>query len=163
MKIDKKRKRFLRQEFKEYEKTTPMTDDERAVLREWVKDGHSVHENGAMAVYEGGRPMDFLDVYRHDEEIRKALASMSYEEGSRYLLEEHGIDRDGIMTPKPPTYEELMKKANRLYRTCSLYWEVLVANDLRDEAYEYVREHIDEELPFELIDWDIVQQEAWNG
>ena len=43
MKIDKKRKRFLRQEFKEYEKTTPMTDDERAVLREWVKDGHSVY------------------------------------------------------------------------------------------------------------------------
>lgn len=51
--------------------------------------------------------------------------------------------------------EEWRKKANRLYRTCFLYWEVLVANDLRDEAYEYVREHIDEEWPFDSFDWDI--------
>lgn len=134
-----------------------MTEEERKILHEWVDDGNSVHENGAMACYEGGRPMDFLDVYREEEEIRRALNTMSYEEGSRYLLEEYGIDRDGVMTPKPPTYEELKKKANRLYRTCFLYWEVLVANDLRDEAYEYVREHIDEEWPFDSFDWDIAQ------
>ena len=101
--------------------------------------------------------MDFLDVYREEEDIRRALNTMNYEEGSKYLLEEYGIDRDSIMTPKPPSYEELKKKANRLYRTCLLYWEVLVANDLRDEAYEYVREHIDEELPFDSFDWDIAQ------
>ena len=110
-----------------------------------------------MASYEGGRPMDFLDVYRQEEEIRSALASMSYEEGSKYLLEEYGIDRDGVMTPKPPAYEELKKKASRLYRTCFLYWEFLVANDLREEAYEYVREHIDEEWPFDSFEWDIAQ------
>ena len=101
--------------------------------------------------------MDFLDVYREEEEIRHALASMSYEEGSRYLLEEYGIDRDGIMIPKPPTYEELKKKANRLYRTCFLYWEFLAANDLSEKANEYVRKHIDEEWPFDSFDWDIVQ------
>ena len=99
--------------------------------------------------------MDFLDGYREEEEIRQALDTMSYEGGSRYLLEEYSIDRDGVMTPKPPAYEELKKKANRLYRTCFLYWEVLVANDLREEAYEYVREHIDEEWPFDSFDWDI--------
>lgn len=157
MKISKEKRQFLRQELKEYEKVTPMTDEERTALREWVHAGNSVHENAAMAVYEGGRPLDFLDVYREDEEIRRVLNSMSYEEGSKYLLEEYGIDRDGVMTPKPPTYEELRKKANRLYRTCFLYWEFLVANDLRDEAYEYVREHIDEEWPFDSFDWDIAQ------
>ena len=157
MKINKEKRQYLRKELKEYEKATPMTDEERTALREWVQAGNSVHENAAMAVYEGGRPLDFLDVYREDEEIRRALDSMSYEEGSKYLLEEYGIDRDGVMTPKPPTYEELRKKANRLYRTCFLYWEFLVANDLRDEAYEYVREHIDEEWPFDSFDWDIAQ------
>ena len=157
MKISKGKKQFLKKELKEYEKITPMTEEERKVLHEWVAAGYSVHENGSMAVYEGGRPVDFLDVYREEEEIRHALDTMSYEEGSKYLLEEYGIDRDGVMTPKPPTYEELKNKANRLYRTCLLYWEVLVANDLRDEAYEYVREHIDEELPFDSFDWDIAQ------
>ena len=157
MKIDKERKRILRQELKEYEKATPMTEEERAALHEWVNQGNSVHEKGSMAFYEGGIPMDFLDVYREEEEIRQALAAMTYEEGSKYLLKEYGIDRDGVMTPKPPAYEELRKKADRLYRTCFLYWEFLAANGLRDEAYEYVRERIDEELPFDSFDWDIAQ------
>lgn len=153
MKINKERKHFLKQELKEYEKITPMTEVERSVLREWVKAGNSVYENGAFACYEGGRPVNFLDVYREEEEIRMALASMTYEQGSRYLLKEHGIDRDA--TPEPRlTYEELRKKANRLYRTCMLYWEVLIANDLRDEANEYVHEHIDEELPFDSFEWN---------
>lgn len=38
-----------------------------------------------------------------------------------------------------------------------LYWEVLITNDLREEACEYVREHIDEELPFDPIEWDIAR------
>ena len=101
--------------------------------------------------------MDFLDVYREEEQIRRTLASMSYEEGSRYLLEGYGIVRDGKKDPAPLTYEELKEKARRLYRTCVLYWEVLVANDLRDEAYEYLQEHIDEELPFESFEWDIAE------
>lgn len=157
MKISKEKRQFLKKELKEYEKITPMTAAERKVLHEWVAAGYSVHENSSMAVYEGGRPVDFMDVYREEEDIRRALNTMNYEEWSKYLLEEYGIDRDSIMTPKPPSYEELKKKANRLYRTCLLYWEVLVANDLRDEAYEYVREHIDEELPFDSFDWDIAQ------
>ena len=107
--------------------------------------------------------MDFLDVYREEEEIRRTLNSMSYEEGSRYLLEEYGIDRDDVMTPRPPTYEELKEKANRLYRTCFLYWEFLAANNLREEAYDYVRERIDEEWPFDSFEWDIAQEEARHG
>lgn len=156
MKTDKERKHFLKQELKEYEKITPMTQKERAVLREWVKAGNSVHENGSFVCYEGGCPADFLDVYREEEEIRRALASRTYEEGSKYLLEKYGIDRDWKPEP-PPTYEELKKKANRLYRTCMLYWEVLIANDLREEAYEYVCDHIDEELPFDSFEWDIAR------
>ena len=140
MKIDKEKTQLLKQELREYEKATPMTEEEREALHEWVAAGNSVHENGSMASYEGGRPIDFLDVYREEEEIRRALDSMGYDEGSKYLLEEYGIDRDGVTTPEPPTYEELKEKTNRLYKTCFLYREFLAANNLREEAYEYVRE-----------------------
>ena len=108
-----------------------MTDNEQAILCRWIQAGNGIHENDAMTVYEGSRPMDFLDVYRDEGEIRSAPNSMSYEEGSKYLLEEYGIDRDGVMTPKQQIYDALSKKVNRLYRTCMLYWEFLVANGLR--------------------------------
>lgn len=163
MKKDYKRRRFLMQELKAYEKITPMTEEERAILHEWVRAGHSVHENDAMAVYEGGCPLDFLVVYREQEEVRRTLASMTHEEGSRYLLEEYDIDRDGVMTPHLPTYEELAERARRLYRACFLYGQFLSANDLRNQADEYVKEHFDEEMPFDTIDtydWDIEREEA---
>ena len=61
MKIEKDRKNFLRRELREYEKITPMTEEEREALHEWVHSGRSVHDNGSYACYEGGRPLDFLD------------------------------------------------------------------------------------------------------
>lgn len=73
MKITKEQMALLRKELEEYEETTPMTDEERSVLHEWVDAGNSVHDNSADAVYEGGRTMDFLDVYREEEYIRKSL------------------------------------------------------------------------------------------
>ncbi len=158
MKIYKEKSQFLKQELREYEKATPMTEEEREALHEWVAAGNSVHENGSMVSYEGGRPVDFLEVYREEEEIRRALDSMSYDEGSKYLLKEYGIDRDGVTTPDPPTYEELKVTANRLYRKCFLYWQFLINNGLNEEADKYVCEHIDEELPFEAFDWDVARR-----
>lgn len=148
MKINIEKQRFLEQELKEYEKITPMTESERLALREWVSNGKSVHENGSFASYEGGRPADFLDVYREEEEIRTALASMSYEAGSRYLLEEYGVDRD----PHPEeelTYEELSKKAQEHYKVAMLYSMFLLSHGLMEEADAYVREHIGDEFPFD--------------
>ena len=85
MKISKRKGSFLRKNWKEYEKITPVTAAERKVLHEWVAAGYSVHENSSMAVYEGGRPVDFLDVYREEEDIRRALNTMNYEEGSKNI------------------------------------------------------------------------------
>ncbi len=45
---------MLDEELKEYLKETKMTVRERKALREWVAACHSVHENNAMAVCEGG-------------------------------------------------------------------------------------------------------------
>lgn len=147
-KIDKELKNLLKKELKAYERSTPMTEEELKAVREWVKNGNSVHENGSNAHYENGRPMDFLDVYREEEDLRRFLEPMTEEERDRYILENFGTGRNE--KPRlPPTYEELKEKARRLYRKSMLYWEVLARNDLLDEAEEYLREHIDEERPFE--------------
>ena len=159
MKINKEKLRLLKQELKEYERITPMTEEERSAVREWVSAGNSVHENAAMFSCEGGRPMDFLDVYRELEHLRKATANMTYDEESRYLLEEYGINRDEKPEPRP-AFEDLCKRTKRIYRTCMLYRDVLIMNDLKDEADEYVMDNIDVELPFDLFDWSL---EMWQG
>lgn len=143
--IEKERSRILMQELRGYEKATPMTEEERSALRDWVEDGNSVHDNPAGTFLKNGRPMDFLDAYRENEEIRRAIEFMTYAEGTRYLREKYGIIRD----EKPFTYRDMLKRIDQLYRTSVLCWEVLVANDLRDEAYEYIQEHFDEVLPFD--------------
>lgn len=155
MKNTKKRQQLLMQELKAYEKVTPMTDDERKALHEWVKAGNSVHENPGMAHYENGRPMDFLDIYREEEELRNATASMTDEEIKEFLHREYGIDVEPKPEPKPkPTYDELLAKANRLFRICLLYRDVLFSNDLLDEAHEHIQEYIDAEPLFDLFEFD---------
>lgn len=146
MKINKEKERSLQRELKEYEKVTPMTEEERIALHEWVRDGNSIHENGSMVCCEGGRPVDFLDVYREEAELRRKLSSMTEEERKRYLYMEYGIENE---PPKKLTYEELQERSRRLYRTCMLYWEVLVRNGLGEEADEHLRLHIGKEMPFE--------------
>lgn len=56
MRISKERIRFLKQELKEYEKITPMTEEERRELHGWIEAGYSVHENTCCAVGDGNRP-----------------------------------------------------------------------------------------------------------
>ena len=102
MNINKEKERSLQRELKEYEKVTPMTEEERIALHEWVRDGNSIHENGSMVCCEGGRPVDFLDVYREEAELRRKLSSMTEEERKRYLYMEYGIENE---PPKKLTYE----------------------------------------------------------
>lgn len=150
MKIEKERKRLLKKELKEYEKVTPMTVEEREAIYEWVRGGRSVHDNGSYACYEGGAPMDYLDVYREEKKEYEKITEMSENDRKKYLCEEYGICRE---TPPAPSYEELKERMRLLYKRCMLYWEFLVSNEMREEAEEYVQDHIDEELlPFDLFD-----------
>ena len=72
---------------------------------------------------------------------------MGREDRKKYLREEYGIGRDA------PSYEELKDRMRILYKKCMLYWEFLVSNGLREEAEEYVQDHMDEEfLPFDILD-----------
>ena len=84
MKTDKKQI-FPEKELIEYEKVTTMTAEEQAALRTWVAEGNSVHENASMGVDETGEPLDFLEVYRMEEEIRQDLEKLSPTEKDKYI------------------------------------------------------------------------------
>lgn len=129
MKITEKRMQLLRKELKEYEAVTPMTDEERAALHEWVEGGNSVHDNGSMASYEGGRPMDFLDVYREEEEIRRTLDSLEGKEKEKFLRELRGEENE----------EDLREKRDRYWFIIGVYEYVLRRHGLMQEAEEEIR------------------------
>lgn len=90
MDILKERQQFLEKELEEYEKMNPMSDDEREALHWWVGQGHSVHENWSLACWEGGAPIDFLDVYREEMEEKAMLDAMKEEEQDEYWNYRYG-------------------------------------------------------------------------
>ena len=148
MRMDKERREFLKKELKEYEEITPMTKPERKALHEWVDAGYSVHENSACAVYEGGIPLDFLTVYRDEEEIRRATVGMSSEEARKYALAYYGWDE-----PEPKevyTMDSLKNRIRKLERELFYVWDFIGQEGFWNEASEYVNEHRDEPIPFEI-------------
>lgn len=156
-KADKENAVHLWDELIKYEKTTEMTDDERAALREWVLDGNSVHDNAAMACNEHGEPCDFLDIYRYEEGIRRDLAKLSPREQENYLARLRGED----------TMDNLREDRDRLLFKARIYEQVLREHhllgeaDLRMQAAEekqlmleellerWRQAHPDEKLPFD--------------
>lgn len=123
---EKERQAYLLQELKEYADNTEMTKEEYKVLKDWVKDGNSVHENGSMACYEGGRPVDFLDVYREEEEIQKKLDSLTGEARKRYLCE----------LRNEPYLPDVQRENGELKRKLDAYKRVLEKHGLLNEAAE---------------------------
>jgi hypothetical protein len=105
MDINEERLLYLKEELEEYEKVTPMTDDERKALHEWVADGHSVHENGSLGVWDGGAPIDFLDVYRWEQEETEMFNALSEDEKIEFLNERNACS-DDIAAQMPDVYEE---------------------------------------------------------
>jgi hypothetical protein len=103
---EKEYQAMLDEELKEYLQVTKMTAKERKALRKWVATGHSVHENNAMAVYEGGFPIDFLDIYREEEEIRQATKGMRPEDARKYVMEYYGWS-DELKNHEPEPLDDI--------------------------------------------------------
>jgi hypothetical protein len=84
MKFDKKVRRevreFLTQQLKEYEQSTPMSQEERQELRHWVASGHSPYENGDYVCGENGLPIDFISARRSLNDYIEWFNSLSEEE-----------------------------------------------------------------------------------
>lgn len=149
MDINDEKMLYLYEELKDYEASTPMNDEERKALREWVDGGHSVHDNGRLACLDGGELMDFLDVYRQEKEENDRLLAMSESDREAYLLDQYGVGRSDT----PPTYDALKERLQELYRENSLYFDFVVSKGLWQEAEKYISQHKDDEMPFDAMDW----------
>lgn len=122
--------KFLKRELLEYEKNIEMNDAERQALHEWVAAGNSVHENGSMACYEGGRLMDFLDVYRQETEILEELATLKGKEREKYIRELRG----------EKNIDDLRDENDHYWFLLGVYEYVLRKHGLLEEAEHEVQE-----------------------
>jgi SHS2 domain-containing protein len=112
------------EELRKYEEITEMTEDERTALREWVAEGNSVHENGSMGYHENGEPLDFLDVYRYEEEIRRELKNLTPKEQENYIARLQGRD----------TLDTLREDMTELLFKIDAYRRILQKHGLLSEA-----------------------------
>ena len=141
MNIHDERLLFLKEELKEYEKETPMTDEERDALHEWVDDGHSVHENPRCGVWDGNVPIDFLDTYRWEKEEAEEHAKAPNAYSSPY--------DEAMQKAKDETPVLIRDEVRSIRRELAHLWEFVWHEGLHDEAYEFVNDRKDDETPFE--------------
>lgn len=149
MQISKERKRFLKQELKEYEKRTPMTEEERRELHEWVGAGYSVHENTCCAVGDGNRPINFLNIYREEEALRKATADMGSKEAKKYVLDYYGWIEEGT-EKEEYTIEALKDRVRGLERKMFYLEEFIGQKGFWEESQTYMEKYRREPIPFEI-------------
>ncbi|MBR1855931.1 MAG: hypothetical protein IJ803_02520 [Oribacterium sp.] len=121
---------FLQKELEEYENNTPMNDEERRALHEWVGQGYSVHENDCLAEDGHGNYLDFLDVYREEESIRETLSTLNEEEQEEFIAQLQGRD----------TIKSLRKRCDELHYKSEVYEKVLRRHHLMDEAENLIEE-----------------------
>lgn len=139
--------RELNIELKEYLKETSVTQEEKAALEKWVAAGHSVHENEMMAVYDGNRPIDFLNIHRELENIRKATEGMPPEEAKRYADAYFGWEEG---TEEPLTVERLKEKVNEMTFKICAYETVIAKFHLQEQAQKALCDIRETGLPFLL-------------
>lgn len=149
MRLSKERERFLKQELKEYEKITPMTEEERRELHGWIEAGYSVHENTCCAVGDGNRPIDFLEIYREEETLRKATAGMGSEEARKYVWDYYGWDEEAA-EKEEYTVETLKERVRELERKLFYLEEFIGQKGFWEESHKYIEEYRGEPIPFEI-------------
>ena len=146
-----KKQIYLEKQLQAYEREVAMTGKERKALREWVRSGHSVCESpGSRYLCDMGMPeQDFLDVYRQDQRIKKELAGKTGKEKEAWLKEYMGYEE--AAREDPQTTEQLKEQLRKLERELFHVWGYISQEGLWNEAREYVEEHADEAVPFEML------------
>lgn len=85
--VKREAREYLREQLKEYEVETQMSQEERLLLHEWVSSGRSPYENSDY-IYDGGGLADFISAHRTMQEIMENPEEMSE------ILEEIAIQYD---------------------------------------------------------------------
>lgn len=149
------RQEYLWDEYQDYIATKPMTAYERRLVRKWVKEGNSVYDCRESRYYgESAYPIEFLEVYRMDREIDRALQGKTPKEREAYLKELLGYDEEPaeekvLREAREKTPEIIIDNTRKLQRELFHLWGFINEEGLRLEATEYMEEHKDNETPFE--------------
>lgn len=143
-------------EYREYIVKNKLDKNERKLLRDWIKDGHSVYEIVESRYLPGPAypPMDLIDAYRLDCSISDDIEGMTKEEKERYLKEMTGWEEADpanltIEKVRRSTTEIREDPVRRLKRELFNLWHFVWREGLGDEAREFVEERKDDEIPFE--------------
>ena len=149
------RQDYLWDEYQDYIAQKPMTAYERRLVRNWVREGNSVYGCMQSRYYgESAYPMEFLEVYRMDRSIDKELVGKTPREREAYLkdllgYQEEPAEEKELREAKAVTPELVNDHIRKLERELFHTWAYIMEEGLYSEALEYVREHKDEEIPFE--------------
>ena len=139
------------EELKYYEEHVPMTIPERSALREWVLSGHSIYANPGSKYLPGrGKSQSFLSMYRQDKEIEAAKRNMTRHEYREFL--EDYVCYDHVSSVEREISKAHMKmKIRKLNREMYYLLQFIASEGLGwEEAMEYMNDHMDEEIPFEI-------------
>lgn len=144
-------------EYREYISKTPMSAYERRLLRKWVSDGHSVYENVESRYLPGPAypPMDFLDAYRFDRELREDMRGMTGDEKEAYLKscmgwEDPSPEELVMYDAKKNTPKIVGDHVRKLERELFNLWCFVWQEGLGNDARAFVEEHKDDEI---LTQW----------
>ena len=144
------------EEFREYTAANSMSKDERRLLRDWVRSGHSVYETVQSRYLPGPSypPMDFLSMYRFDRELTEDMKGMTRAEKNKYLKacmgwEDPTPEEIMMEDARKHTPESIKDRVRHLERDLFNLWTFVAREGLEEEAREYVDEHKDDETPFE--------------
>lgn len=143
-------------ELEEYEKTTPMTTREKHALWMWTTHGHHVDECPASLYHPGmteDLPRDFLDVYRLDHKLALKDQNPSAE------VKTTCSDRIRFLRPLPSPFKD--PDGSKAFACCTrasrydqmrlhllILWDYLAGEELYISAREYLREHLEDGVPF---------------
>ena len=142
-------------EYAEYIAITPMTVNERRLLRKWVSEGHSVNESpGSKYLPDRYPPTDFLETYREDCEITRATIGMTDDEAEAYLKEYTGSEapdseQKAYIDVNESGTKSVKKYIKNIQREMWHLWEFVWQEGLGEEARAFIEEHKDEESLFE--------------
>ena len=152
---------FNAMELERFEMETPMTPYEKRAVRRWVLSGHSVMDAPPSKypyIHSHYPPPCFLDVYRTDKELDAAMKGMTRKEKRSYLREYAGFQdepeeqrrqREENRRIHAQTPEKAKEKIRLLQRKLFYIWMFLSQEGLEEDAEVYVKNHMDEPIPFE--------------
>ena len=140
-------------EYREYISKTPMSAYERRLLRKWVSDGHSVYATVESRYLPGpaSPPMDFLEAYRFDRELREDMRGMTDDEKGSYLRscmgwEDPSPEELAMYEAKKNTPKIVGDHVRKLERELFNLWCFIWQEGLGDDARAFVEEHKDDPI-----------------